>query len=118
MLHLIFAGLVTVTVSPMVCHEPCQLIVRIKVEPARDNHVVVLQIDGESFSSSTQLNVAPSCYDKDGKEVCNYPPSTTQIRFPKVPGGDYVVAAVLIKHDGKTWEAGHDAKRVKVVSTD
>lgn len=117
MLHLILATLVSVSVSPAVCFDPCTLTVTLRVEPSRDNEKVVLEIGEEGIEPyrKTDLNYTPWCNEKS---ECRYSPKTVQIRYPGVPAGNYNVTATLYKHDAKTWVAGSDKKKVTVAGPD
>jgi hypothetical protein len=102
MLSLILAGVISLVVNPQVCMAPCNITVILRVEPAKDNEKVVLELEGEFYSRVSNLD-----YSNGG-------PKTTQITYPAVPGGDYEIRASLHKHDGKSWVAGVDKKKVEV----
>jgi hypothetical protein len=102
MIGLILAGLITLTVKPAVCMAPCKLTVVIKVEPAKDNEKVIIEIEGDNYSRVSSID-----YSNGG-------PKTAQITYPSVPGGVYEIRVSLHKHDGKSWVAGFDKKKVEV----
>ena len=102
MLYLILASLISVSVTPSVCLSPCNIRVILKVEPAKDNERVVLEVDG------------PDYYHRSDLDYTKYSVRTIQITYPNVPSGPYTVVATLYKHDGKSWVAGMDTKRVIV----
>ena len=105
MLYLILAGLISVTVSPRACFEPCNIRVTLKVEPAKDNERVVVEV------YSTNLGY----YHRSDMDYTNGQPKTIQITYPGLPAGNYVVKGVLYKHDTKTWKAGEDVQGLNVV---
>jgi hypothetical protein len=102
MIHLILAGLISISVSPTVCNAPCSIRVTLKVEPAEDNERVILEIDGDNYSRVSDMD-----YSNGG-------PKTVQIWYKDLPGGDYEIRASLHKHDGKSWVAGSDKKNIKI----
>lgn len=106
-LALILAGLISLTVKPGVCQAPCDVVIVLKVEPAPDNEKVIVEFrEGEGIDSIT--------YTSSDLDYSNGGPKTLQIKYPRIPAGTYEVRASLHKHDGKSWVAGMDKKKIEV----
>lgn len=96
--YLILAGLISIAVNPGVCMEPCNTLVTLRVEPAKDNYMVVITVQAPDSSY----------YSRSDLDYSNGPPKTVQFYYKNIPAGGYTVSATLYKHDGKTWVAGRD----------
>ena len=103
LLLLLLANLISFTVSPTTCLAPCDLVLRVRVEPAPDNDKVAIQVEGEQFYRFTEIP-----YNNGGNK-------SFQVTYKGVPAGNYEIIVYLHKHDGKSWVAGIDKKIVKVV---
>ncbi len=103
MTWLVLAGLIALQVNPMVCQAPCTVTLVLRVEPAKDNEKVVLEVEGELYSRTTYIDFS------------NGGPKTQQISYKGLPGGDYTIRASLHKHDAKSWVA--DSATVKITVT-
>lgn len=101
---LLVSQLISLSSLPTLCFEPCDVRVRLKVEPAEDNEKVILELESKD-SPYYRLSEMP--YSK-------YQPKTVEIWYKAIPEGVYVLRATLVKHDAKTWEAGRDSVRIEV----
>ena len=104
MLHLILAGLISLTLQPTTCMEPCKVSVVIRVEPAKNNQRVIVQVESEDSPY----------YRRTDLDYSNGGPKIFELIYPDIPGGTYTVKVSLHKHDDKTWVAGTDSKTLKV----
>mgnify|MGYP001563935893 CR=1 FL=1 len=96
--------LLSMTITPSTCLAPCDLRVKLSVEPARDNQKVILVLDSEE-SDYYRLSELP---------LNEQSPKTVNIRYPSVPAGAFTLTASLVKHDGVTTTAATVRKSVVV----
>jgi hypothetical protein len=71
-------------ISPTVAFAPANLIVKAMVEANKDNRSIEISAESDDFYRSSEIQL-------DGDSA----PRTTMLRFPSLPGGIYVVRAVL-----------------------
>lgn len=99
---LVLAAAISITVSRAVCLAPCDVVVTLRTEPAKNNQKVVLVMESDSYYRSSEM---------DANE---WTPKTVQIVYKALPSGEYVIKVTLWKHDGATWIAGTDSKTINV----
>jgi hypothetical protein len=90
------ADRLNIAVSPIYSTAPSVVRVRIRVEPNPENRVLEIIADSEDFYRRSDVQL-------DGDQA----PTTFQLEFPDVPGGEYEVKAVLIDSAGKTCATSH-----------
>lgn len=103
-LWLLLTSLISVKVWPGACMEPCNIQLTLTVEPADDNHMVVVLITAPDSYYATRSEIP---YDKGS-------PKTTYLYYRGIYAGTYTVKVVLYKHDGVTWIAGTDQTQLLV----
>ena len=96
---------ITLSVTPSVCQEPCTLTATLQVEKAKDNEKVVITLEAEDseYFRSSDLDYTLST------------PRTVQIRYISVPAGNYLLKAVLYKHNARSWIGGMAVRSVRIV---
>ena len=94
MLYLILASVISLTINPKTCFEPCSFALVLKVEEAKGNEKVVIEVDGENY------------YHKSDLDYSNGGPKTLRLLYQEVPAGNYAITVTLHRRDGKTWVAG------------
>jgi hypothetical protein len=78
-------------VSPAVAFAPANLVVKTMVEANKENRSIEISAESDEFYRSSEIQL-------DGDKA----PRTTLFRFPSLPGGSYVVRAVLRGAGGHT----------------
>ena len=99
------AALIVITVFRSVCMSPCDVTIRLSVEPDRENQKVqiVMEADDSEFARISEMD-----YNERS-------PKTVEIRYPAVPAGTYRIVATLYKHNGVTWIAAAAIEHVRIV---
>jgi hypothetical protein len=87
---------VKIAVSPMHSFAPANLQVRVVMEPSHDNRVLEVVADSGGFYRSSQVSL-------DGTSG----PAVVSLQFRNIPGGDYLVAAILRDGSGRQVAAAH-----------
>ena len=107
MLFSILATVVSIAVVPAGCFDPCNFRVTLRVEPAVDNTMVVLEV------------AAPDSdfYRRSDIEYNGQSARTREVVYMTVPAGTYKVIATLWKRDadGYVRAAATASKSVKIL---
>lgn len=94
--HLVAGEKLTLTVSPNVSNAPSTVVVRAIVPRHATNRALRIVADSGEFYRSSEIQL-------DGEQA----PTVTEIRLPNLPGGEYVVSAVLrdqMGHETKAYQ--------------
>lgn len=101
--HSVSISPIRLTVSPLVSVREVEDIyatVHTQSDPA--NALVILDLQG----TQTQHSELPLNGEKS--------PATFQVRYPRLPAGNYALTVILIRHDVRTWEAGRAMQRIHI----
>jgi hypothetical protein len=82
------AEAISLSITPLVCFDPCDVKVKIRVEDARDNKAIAIEIEGDgAYYRYSEF---------DHKEGA---PKAIEIWYKALPEGNYTIRTVLIKED-------------------
>lgn len=107
-------GLIVFTVLPLNGNEPLRLAVtpvhsfapatvniRVRIEPSAENRTLAIVADGANFYRSSEMPL-------EGDQA----PTHVELRFSNLPGGDYVISAVLTDRLGHQRAIVHESATV------
>ena len=103
MLLTILAATVTIAVIPASCFAPCNIRVTLKVEPAKDNATVVLELGAPDSEFYRRSDIE---YDAQSAR-------TRYITYEGIPEGTYTVLATLWTQAKRV--AGSAVSRVRIL---
>lgn len=93
---------IVISITPQVCLAPCDIKVTARIEANPANNLLQMELEGPRYSQVSEIPLGENHR------------KTVEIWYRRVLGGNYVITARLIRHDGKSWVAGVDKKNVRV----
>lgn len=103
---MLMSALLTVTIPQSVCFAPCEIRVKLQVEPEKDNQKVTMELISENFYRFSELPLTEKS------------PKTTMISYPATPSGEYTLRVLVYKHDGGTWVAAQEEKSFRIIGAE
>lgn len=84
---------IVLAVTPRICFAPCEVRVRLTIEPNENNRSFCIGIESDTPGA---VNYPNSCLSLDGAKAAK----TREIWYHSLPGGEYDIAAQVGRNDG------------------